>query len=263
MRYLPWQKVKLWLRPLPTPSNSVTRFSIDLPPGQRYTTQGRLGLAISADGQRIAYGVTTAGARLLYVRQLDGFEASPLAGSEGGSGPFFSPDGKMVGFRGAVKVEIAPFSGGPVFKLADAQGLTGASWGPDNTIVFAPDINTGIWRISADGGEPQKITRLDLSRKESSHGWPQFLLGGKAIIFVIETSGKSFDEATIVAQMLESGQRKVLIEGGTFAHYLPTGHLLFARSDALYAVEFDPESLLVSGSLALPWAELDSIDWTR
>ena len=134
--------------------------------------------------------------------------------------------------------------------LAGITWLSGASWGPDNTIVFAPSSsgNTGIWRISADGGEPQEVTRLNSNKKESGHGWPQFLPGGKAIIFTIETSGKTFDEAAIVAQVLESGQRKVLIEGGTFARYLRTGHLLFARSDALFAVKFDPERLLVSGS---------------
>ncbi|MCG8608041.1 protein kinase, partial [bacterium] len=233
-----------WLRPLPT-TNSVTRFSIDLPEGQQFMGTSRI--AISADGQKIAYTLIKEDSRLLYYRNLDSFDAEPIAGSEGGSEPFFSPDGKSVGFRGDPMLKIASLSGGPVAAPADAQAVTGADWGRDNTIVFAPHINTGIWRVSAAGDEPQEITRLDLGKKESGHGWPQFLPGGKAIIFTVETSGKTFDEATIVAQVLKSGQRKVLIEGGTFARYVPTGHLLFSRLDALYAVKFDPERLVVIG----------------
>ena len=238
-----------WLRPRPTTNKSLTRFSIDLPPGHLFEANF-LDVAISADGQRIAYSPITKDTGLLYVRQLDSFEATPIAGAEGGQSPFFSPDGKLVGFYSFEKLKKVSFSGGSVSTLAGITWLSGASWGLDNTIVFAPSPsgNTGIWRISADGGEPQEVTRLDPSKKESGHGWPQFLPGGKAIIFTIETSGKTFDEATIVAQVLESGQRKVLIEGGTFARYLRTGHLLFARSDALFAVKFDPERLLVSGS---------------
>lgn len=124
----------------------------------------------------------------------------------------------------------------------------GASWGPDDTIVFAPSYNTGLFRISADGGQPQPVTSLDKERKEVSHNWPQFLPGGETILFTVENSGRSFADATIVAQSLANGERKVLVEGGTFAHYIPTGHLVYARNDALMAVVFDPKRLQVTGS---------------
>lgn len=132
--------------------------------------------------------------------------------------------------------------------LCDIRYGTGASWGPDNTIVFAPSYNSGLLQISADGGELQEVTQLDSSKKESSHSWPQFLPGGKAIIFTIEKNGENFEKATIVAQVLETGQRKVLIEGGTFPLYLPSGHLLYARSNTLLAVNFDPELMEVVSS---------------
>jgi len=242
-----------WLRsPMGATSfnaNAVARFSIDLPPDQRFANAITPEAAISPDGRTIAYPAISAGGLFLYVRQLDTFESKVLEGTEGASNPFFSPDGKWIGFF-VVNGEIKkiPTAGGAVVSLCDIRYGTGASWGPDNTVVFAPSYNSGLLQISADGGELQEVTQLDSSKKESSHSWPQFLPSGKAIIFTIEKNGENFDKATIVAQVLETGQRKVLIEGGTFAQYVPTGHLLYTRSNRLLAVSFNPERMEVAGS---------------
>ena len=242
-----------WLRPpiLNTTStaNNVVRFSIDLPSDLRFHQALTREAAISPDGKTIAYTAIAKVNSLLYVRQLETFETRILEGTEMAKNPFFSPDGKWIGFfvdNG--KLKKIPTAGGAVLPLCDVSYGTGASWGPDNTIVFAPSYNSGLLQISADGNELREVSKLDSSNKESSHGWPQFLPGGEAIIFTIEKDGETFDKASIVAQVLETGQRKVLIEGGTFAQYVPTGHLLYARSNTLLAVSFNPERMEVSGS---------------
>jgi len=242
-----------WLSPPMTigtsTSNNVVRFSIDLPPDLRFHSALTREAAISPDGKTIAYTAIAKVNSLLYVRQLETFETRVLEGTEMAKNPFFSPDGKWIGFfvdNG--KLKKIPTAGGAVLPLCDVSYGTGASWGPDNTIVFAPSYNSGLLQISADGKELREISKLDSSNKESSHSWPQFLPGGEAIIFTIEKDGETFDKASIVAQVLETGQRKVLIEGGTFAQYVPTGHLLYARSNTLLAVSFNPERMEVSGS---------------
>ncbi|MBI4481356.1 MAG: PD40 domain-containing protein [Acidobacteria bacterium] len=100
-------------------------------------------------------------------------------------------------------------------------------------------------RVSAAGGTPQTVTSLDSEKGEFSHRWPEFLPGGKAVIFTVGTVG-NWDDAQIVAQWVETGQRKVLVQGGTHARYVPTGHLVYARAGRLMAVPFDLARLEVT-----------------
>ncbi len=245
-----------WLRPIPLSTKTVMRFNLDLPAPQQFRHEVHstsVPLAtISPDGQLLAYAARGERTTLIYIRPLDRFEPMPLSGTEGAYTPFFSPDGKWIGFfTGSLldsKLKKVSVAGGTVQTLCDASAGCGAAWGPDNTIVFASSSNAGLFRVSADGGTPQPFTELDRARKEASHVWPQFLPDGQAVIFTIEQSDKSFDEATIVVQSLKTGERIVLIEGGMFGRYVPTGHLLFARSDALLTVSFDLERLQVTGT---------------
>ena len=117
----------------------------------------------------------------------------------------------------------------------------------DDTIIFAPSFSGGLFRVPAAGGIPQPWTTADREKKESSHGWPQMLSDGDTVFFTIEDASKPFDDARIVAQSIRTGQRRVLIDGGSFGRYLPTGHLLYARSNALLAVPFDLRRLSVTG----------------
>ncbi len=143
--------------------------------------------------------------------------------------------------------------GGESLTLCEcAANPRGASWGPNNTIVFAPSLESGIWQVSAGGGTPQVLTTLD-SGKGESHRWPELLPGGKAVLFTVGPEG-GWAEAEIVVQRLDTGERRVLVQRGTDAHYLPTGHLVYLRQGTLMAVPFDLARLEVSGT-AVPVLE--------
>ena len=121
----------------------------------------------------------------------------------------------------------------------------GADWGPDNTIVFTPNPASGLSLVSAVEGEPEPLT--ELSEGERSHRWPQFLPGGKAMLFTsAETEG--FGRANLEVVDLETGERQVVHRGGTYGRYVPTGHLVYLNAGALFAVPFDLDTLETTGS---------------
>ena len=140
-------------------------------------------------------------------------------------------------------------SGGAPVTLAFVPDLRGASWGPDDHIVFTPDNKYGLALVSAAGGEPEVLTSPDRTKNEKSHRFPQVLPGGKAVLFTIGASDvDTFDDAQIAVLSLESGEHKVLLEGGTDARFAASGHLLYARGGDLLAVPFDVDRLEVTGS---------------
>src|SRR5262249_11275781 len=126
-----------------------------------------------------------------------------------------------------------------------AQNLFGATWLPDDVIVFATDA-PGLQRVSAAGGTPTVLTKPD-GKTEISHRWPEPLPGGKTILFAVERPGADFNGAAIAALDLGTGGQRVLIEGGTAPHYLPSGHLSFVRNGALMAAPFDARAVQVTG----------------
>ena len=212
-------------------------------------------LALSPDATRLAYVDGSTQNQQLFVRpfnQLEGFKLS-----EGSTDvtspyqPFFSPDGQWVGYVTASEMRKVPVGGGTPLTLCRVARSRGATWLPDGTIVFAPNPAGGLSRVSAAGGEPQAVTTLDKDKKEVTHRWPQALPGGKAVLFTSHIQASSdFDNATIEVLDLASGQRKVLLRGGSGARYLPSGHLVYASKAAIFAVPFDLGSLTVTGSPA-------------
>jgi serine/threonine-protein kinase len=206
-------------------------------------------VAISPDGKRIAYAAESNGISQIFVRQLDSFETVALAGTEGGGGPFFSPDGQWIGFVRAGSLMKIPVAGGaarPLFIRLRGAGR-GATWAPDGTIYFSPWSGSGLWKMSSTGGAVQKVTEPDLSAGENSHRWPRILPDGKHLLFTIRTDQiTSFDDARIAVLSLDIGKWKVVLEGGACARYV-SGNLLFGRAGNLYAVPFDLQSLSVSG----------------
>jgi len=203
-------------------------------------------VAVSADGERLAFVAAREGVRRLFLRKIDEFEAVVIAGTEDAFDPFFSSDGQWVGFFAEDKLKKVSVRGGPPVTVCDAANSRGASWGPDDTIVFAAGSPTSLSRVSSGGGMPEILTTPDPEQREFGHLWPELLPNGRAVLFAIDTGG-GFDNALIAVQSVESGERKILLEGGTAPHYAPTGHLVYAREEKLLAVPFNLEELAVTG----------------
>jgi serine/threonine-protein kinase len=202
-------------------------------------------MAISPDGSRLVYLAGDASQRQLFVRPLNQPDPESIPGTEGAGRPFFSPDSRWVGFfaDGMLK-KVDLEGGGAVVDLCDAPQPRGGSWGPDDVIFFTPHGWRGLWKIPASGGTAEMVTDPDNSNGEQ-HRHPEVLPSGKAVLYTVWTG--SFHDSSIAVLSLETGERKDLIEWGTYAHYAPTGHLVFARAGTLLAAPFDAEKLEVTG----------------
>jgi serine/threonine protein kinase/Tol biopolymer transport system component len=240
-----------WLRrpALPAPPR-IARLSI-LPPEktsfsiQNAVTVGVPQLDLSPDGRAIVFGAVTSGGRpSLWLRSFDSTTAHPLTGTEGAEYPFWSPDSAWVGFFADGKLKKVPVTGGPSQLIAnDIPDPRYGSWGADDTILFSRGM-TPILRVSASGGAVTPVTRLDTSRQEGSHRFPQFLPDGKHFIFLIRSSVP--DYTGVYAGSLDGKTRKLLIPGQTSARYA-SDHLFFPDGDTLMAQAFDADRLDLRG----------------
>ena len=205
-------------------------------------------VAISPDGSTLAFLANDDGVNRLYVRKRDDTEVKMIPGTEGVSDATFSPDGQSIAFIADFTLKKAPLNG-PVVSLTKVGDTRGVSWMADDSLIYAPAATGGLFQISANGGEPHPITKVDEAKKERTHRWPQALPGVKAVLFTVGSLDKpdDYDNANIEAVVLETGERKLLIQGASVARYVPTGHLVFARDGILYAVRFDINRLTVSG----------------
>ena len=186
---------------------TITRFPLTLPPGDALSGTGRHAVALSPDGTRFVYTANNQ----LYIREMEQMEATPIRGTDAARDPFFSPDGQSVGFWAGGQLKKISVTGGAAITLCEAGNLFGASWGADDTIVFGQSTD-GILRMSANGGTPEVLIPMDSETPEQGHG-PQMLPDGKTVLFTLATTG-FWDDSQIVTQSLETGERRVLIEGG-------------------------------------------------
>jgi serine/threonine-protein kinase len=200
-------------------------------------------VAITPDGSRLIYR----GNNQLFVRTLDQLEPIALSGlGEAPRGLFVSPDGEWVGFFDLNSLKKVAITGGPAVAITaiDSPGPRGATWGPDGTIVFATSLpGTGLQRVSAVGGSAAVLTKPD---GEGDHLWPEFLPGGEAVLFsIVPTTG--VENAQVAVLDLRTGAWKAIVRGGSDAHYVPTGHLVYSFAGTLRAVPFDLLRLEVIG----------------
>jgi serine/threonine-protein kinase len=230
----------------------VTSFVIDLDeigldeplgfngPGRRF--------CLSPDGRQLVFVAESQ----LYLRQMNELDAEPIPGTDGAHHPFFSPDGQWLGF----------FTGGELRKISLATGaqLTlceagvnhwGASWGPDDTIIFATAAS-GLRRVSAEGGTSQVVTTREPGAP--THRWPEVLPNGEGVLFTVWAG--TLREASIAVLSLAAGEQRILVEGGTNSLYVPSGHIAYGRGRALHAVPFDVRSMELTG---LPVTVLDDV----
>jgi serine/threonine protein kinase len=236
-------------RPTPPPPAPVVRFIVtppsDLSPvSPQNATQN---VAISADGTQLAYR-STDGA---IVRSLDDVVLTPLR-PIGLAQPFFlSPDGRWLGFLDDNGLQKVPVAGGPAVVVAAARlsapGFLGggASWGPDDVIVFADD--DGLSRVSAGGGVPERLLALSRARSRERPAWPGLLPGGHSALFTVITEGTGEEGARLEVLDVNTGTRKTIVRGASRGRYVPTGHLLYASRGGVFAVAFDLERMETQG----------------
>src|SRR5882762_582884 len=207
---------------------------------------------LSPDGTRLAFLASGADQkRRIYVRSLDQLQATALSGTENATDPFFSPDGQSIGFFADGKLKKISVQGGAAVTLCDVANERGGSWGADGTIVFTPDLQVPLSKVSSAGGTPRPLTTLDKQTGEITQRWPQVLPGGKAVLFASGTHPSSYEDSDIVVYSMASGQRKTVQRGGLYARYLPSGHVVYIHEGALFAVPLDLKRLEVAGQPAL------------
>jgi serine/threonine-protein kinase len=227
------------IRPDDPRATRITRFELNLPENERLFASGTRNIAVSSDGTRLAYAANGQ----LHLWDLDRLAPAPIRGTEGsGSGgpraPFFSPDGQWLGYWADGQIKKIAIAGGAAVALADApRTLTGASWAQDGTIVYG-QANEGIWRVSASGGKAERLVEVDRAQAVSN---PIVLPGGQ-ILFTRAVFGRGWEEGQIVVRRLSDGADRTLVDGGTDAQYLPSGHLVYVARGTLFAVPIDLDS---------------------
>ncbi len=213
-------------------------------------------MALSPDGHRLALVATTSdGKNLLWVMPLNGLAAQPLAGTEGATYPFWSPDSRFLGFFAAGKLKKIEASGGPPETICDAASGRGGSWSRDGVIVFTPTNLDPVYRVSSSGGPTTPVTQLDASRREVGHRWPFFLPDGRHFLYLVFTAstGESSKNGIYVGS-LDSKKSELLLQANSSMAYAPAGYLLFWRENTIMAQPFNAKRRQLAGQ-AFPVAE--------
>jgi serine/threonine protein kinase/Tol biopolymer transport system component len=193
-----------------------------------------LEFALSPDGRYVVVVASGDGAQRLWLRALDRAEAQPIMGTEGADFPFWSADGRSIGYFASGRLYRIELSGGRPQALANAPAARGGAWNANGTIVFAA-TNGPLMRVSASGGEPAVVTRID-SPRQTSHRWPQFLSDGRHFLFYSQGTAEA---AGIYLASLDGGEPKRLLASNIAATYLSPDHILYMRQGSLVAQRLD------------------------
>jgi serine/threonine-protein kinase len=235
-----------WLRP--KPPEPVTQFSVALRPTealQPAPPEGGGRIAISPDGRQLVFTGPGAGTSQLWLRRLDQLTSTPITGTEGGYAPFFSPDGKKVGFISkGTTLKIASLDGTPTVTLTDTANTVSADWSSDGWIYV--EGGAGVVRVRATGGPFEPVYAVSKERKEIG---AEFLdaLPDHGLLYRLRYAGKGQEDFQIGA-MKVPGDTPKLLTRGVFARYAPSGHLLVVTSDGkLIAIPFNPAKLELTG----------------
>ena len=226
----------LYLQPA-APEPLVTRLDIVTPP-----TTDPFSFALSPDGRQLVFVATGETAPQLWLRPLDQATAQPLAGTEGANYPFWAPDNRAVGFFAEGRLKRLDLSGGAPQVLASAPGGRGGIWNADGVIVFAPNTNSGLMRVSATGGTPAAVTTLGSG--QASHRWPQFMADGQRVLFFVALG--QVQTRGVYVTSLDGGEPVRVLNAET-SGLLASGHLLHVSQGVLVARPFGPDGASVPG----------------
>jgi Tol biopolymer transport system component len=225
------------------------------PRAPRIVTRAELSLkefsafvSLSRDGTRLAYS-TLGGTNnaFLTLRMMDQFQGKPVPGSDGALFPMFSPDGQWIAYATTeqpAKIKKISVTGGTAITLSDGNFAAGSAWGDDDTIVFGGA--NGLMRVSARGGTPQTLTTVDGAKGEAAHTRPQFLPGGKLLLFTVVPVNSEAGTKFAVLDFAK-GAYHTVAKGGVNGRYAASGHLTYLTGATLFAVPFDLGRLVVLG----------------
>jgi len=236
------------------------QFAVLPPDGGTFSGDGIAGsnfptpqFAVAPDGRRLALIATRDDGRpRIWLRPRESIISRELPGTEGAAHPFWSPDGKYIGFFAGAKLKTILADGGPVQVLCDAVNPRGGTWNKDGVIVFAAGFGDGLQWISAAGGHASVATEVDAAQQEISHRWPQFLPDGRHFLYL--SLNAKLGRAGIYVAELYSKEKVRVLDTDFHAEYSDAGYLLFVREGGLLAQRFDPDTFKVSGD-ALPIAD--------
>jgi serine/threonine protein kinase/Tol biopolymer transport system component len=237
-------------RPASPPAPPV-RFSVVPPPGVLFSSGEIEGhSSLSPDGRQLVFAGETTEGRRLYLRSLDSLETHPLAGTEGGISPFWSPDSRSIGFFANGKLLRLDLAGGPPRLVCEASNLeTLPSWGSSGQILFAQigPKDPGIYVVGASGGEPHRL--LDSGGKKNFGLWPHFLPDGKRFLYLyLDFEKREAPRWYLRAGSLDSDRTSVISDRIWSRVEYARGALIFASQGVLLAQPFDAENLRFSGA---------------
>ena len=237
--------------PVQTSAPALRRWDVALPPGQSLAAaEFSPSLAVSPDGTRLVFRVQSGAVSQLYLQRLDQFEAQPIQGTEGAHSPFFSPDGKWIGFLAKSRIFRVAVTGGAALLVGNVPALSpgspGVTWGPGGTIVFAAGAS-GLMQVPEAGGAPKQLTTPSSERGEVLHIYPQFLPGGEELLFTIRTDDDTWRVAVLSLRTLQWDWLPSIGEVAG-ASYVSTGHLVYAQAGNLFAIPLDVSKRAFTGS---------------
>jgi serine/threonine protein kinase/Tol biopolymer transport system component len=215
---------------------------------------------ISPDERRLVFvGITSGGSPRLFVRRLDDSTNTEIAGGQGATNPFFSPDGQWVAFSTGIGIAKVPIEGGVIVPLADLNTMTGGTWGDDGNLIVGSGRpgTAGLVRIPSGGGTPTPLTTL--VGGEMFHSYPRIVPGHNAVLFTSVNSPPGIETSSVEILSLTDGRRKMLVRGASAPRYLTSGHLAYANRGGIFAVPFDIDTWETRGS-AVPIAEDAAFD---